>query len=143
MNWDQNLPSASRFTILPTFNNEAVRDNNTGLVWERTPDPRLYSWPAAVSLYANKSVGGTVGWRLPSLVELKSLQDPTSPAPFVPAGIFTGVQSAFYWSATTNADYPSDAWGVFFNDGLVNYGKKATNQGYAWCVRGPMNADAY
>ena len=29
--WDKNLPSASRFTILPKFNNEAVRDNNTGL----------------------------------------------------------------------------------------------------------------
>ena len=27
---DNNLPSASRFTILPEFNNEAVRDNNTG-----------------------------------------------------------------------------------------------------------------
>jgi hypothetical protein len=29
-NWDKNLPSASRFTVLPSFNNEAVRDNNTG-----------------------------------------------------------------------------------------------------------------
>jgi hypothetical protein len=37
MNWDKNLPSASRFTILHDFNNEAVRDNETGLVWERSP----------------------------------------------------------------------------------------------------------
>jgi hypothetical protein len=146
MNWDRNLPSASRFTILPEFNNEAVRDNNTGLVWERAPDATRRNWPLAITTSLNKIVGGTMGWRLPSVVELKSLQDPTLPAPFVPASVFTGVQLDFYWSATAQADFPTSAWGVFFsngNMGLVNYAVKGTNQCYIWCVRGPMNADAY
>ncbi len=146
MDWDKNLPSASRFTILPHFNNEAVRDNNTGLVWERAPDTTLYNWPLAITNSVNKKVGGTVGWRLPSLVELKSVQDPTLPPPFVPASVFTGVQLAFYWSATTQADYPTSAWGVFFDHtGLVNYaGKSGVGLSYyMWCVRGPMNADRY
>ena len=43
-NWDKNLPSASRFTVLAAFGNHAVRDNNTGLVWEQAPDatPRIW-----------------------------------------------------------------------------------------------------
>jgi hypothetical protein len=32
--WDKNLSSTSRFTILSEFNEAAVRDNNTGLVWD-------------------------------------------------------------------------------------------------------------
>ena len=35
-NWDKKLPGDSRFTVLPDFNNQAVRDNETGLVWERS-----------------------------------------------------------------------------------------------------------
>jgi hypothetical protein len=37
-NWDKNLPSASRFTVLANFGGAAVRDNNTGLVWEQAAD---------------------------------------------------------------------------------------------------------
>jgi hypothetical protein len=74
---------------------------------------------------------------------LASLIDPSLPAPFVPTSVFTGVQAAFYyWSATNNAVDPSGAWGVPFNNSaVVNVGKSDPN--YVWCVRGPMNADAY
>jgi hypothetical protein len=37
-NWNKNLPSASRFTVLTSFRGTAVRDNNTGLVSEQAPD---------------------------------------------------------------------------------------------------------
>jgi hypothetical protein len=43
-NWDKNLPSASRFTVLAAFGGAAVRDNNTGLVWEKAPDTTVRSW---------------------------------------------------------------------------------------------------
>jgi hypothetical protein len=36
-NWDKALPSAQRFVLLASVNNDAVRDNNTGLVWEKSP----------------------------------------------------------------------------------------------------------
>jgi hypothetical protein len=38
-NWDKNLPSAARFTVLSAFGGKAVRDNNTGLVWSRRRMP--------------------------------------------------------------------------------------------------------
>ncbi|HKC92465.1 MAG TPA: hypothetical protein VKB81_00465 [Nitrospira sp.] len=37
--WDQAQTGRCRFTVLADFGNAAVRDNNTGLVWEQAPDP--------------------------------------------------------------------------------------------------------
>ena len=43
-NWDGNLAGTLRFTVLPSFGNHAVRDNNTGLVWEQAPDATRTTW---------------------------------------------------------------------------------------------------
>lgn len=143
--WDENLTGTARWTVLSAFGNAAVRDNNTGLVWEQTPSSasQTRTW-AQASLYClSLTVGGTAGWRLPSVVELKSVQDPSLPAPFVSTTVFTGVQSASqYWSASTHADFPTMAWYVDFGSGNPSYQSKA-NGPLAWCVRGPMNADTY
>jgi Protein of unknown function (DUF1566) len=152
MRWDTNKPSAERFTVLVDFGGAAVRDNNTGLVWEQAPDattPPTRNWNTATLYCVNKPVGGTVGWRLPSVVELKSVQDasPGAVAPFVPANVITGIQSANYWSTTTSASSgtsftASTVLTVNFGDGLVgNSGKIYTN--YVWCVRGPMSESVY
>jgi hypothetical protein len=53
------------------------------------------------------------------------------------------VQSALYWSATTNAVSPSLAWVVNFGNGFVGPDNGAGSSGQVWCVRGGMNADAY
>ena len=142
LRWDQNLLAAQRFVILPAFNNEAVLGKNTGLVWEQAPDATARPWAAATSYCVNKNVGGTRGWRVPSVAELTSLIDPSLPAPFVPATAFTGLQSSLYWSATSSADIPNRAWPVFFSVGDVNPSLKASSH-YVWCVRGGMNADQY
>jgi len=146
LRWDTNNPSASRFT---TAFLGAVLDKNTGLAWEQAPDatPAGHTWVGATSHCLTRNVGGTVGWRLPSVVELKSAQDPTLSAPFVPASAFTiggnpGVQSAIYWSATTDAENPAFAWNVHFGLGLVGASNKAVS-GHAWCVRGPMQESVY
>jgi hypothetical protein len=81
--WDKNMSSASRFTVLADFGGAAVRDNNTGLVWEQTADGTTRTQPEATVYCANKTVGGTSGWRLPSVIELSSARDPSLPN-FVP-----------------------------------------------------------
>jgi hypothetical protein len=143
-NWDKNLPSASRFTVLSAFGEAAVRDNNTGLVWEQAPDTTTRVWSTAAQYCLNKKVGNTVGWRLPSVVELASVQDPSLPPPFVPASVFTGIQQNAYFSATTQADNPvGGAWEVNFSTiGNAN-GISKGSPFFTWCVRGPMNADQY
>jgi len=143
LRWDQNLRPAQRFVVLATFHKKAVLDKNTGLVWEQAPDARERVWAPAIFESVNKDVGGTVGWRLPSVVELKSLLDPTLPPPFVPEGVFTGVQPVVYWSATTWSDDPTRAWIVNFSDGFVSAMGKNDVPIRFWCVRGGMNAEAY
>ena len=139
LRWDTNNPSATRFT---TAFPGAVLDKNTGLVWEQAPDTTAKFWGPATTDCVNKTVGGTRGWRLPSVVELASVQDPSLPSPFVPASVFTGVQSAYYWSATTKADSPAFAWLLGFGAGDVRNDSKG-NRVRAWCVRGGMHADQY
>ena len=143
LRWDQNLRGAKRFVVLAAFHNKAVLDKNTGLVWEQAPDVSERVWAPAIFESVNKNVGGTAGWRLPSVVELKSLLDHTLPPPFLPDGIFTGVQPFAYWSATTWSNDPTRAWIVNFSDGLVSAMGKNDVPIHFWCVRGGMNADQY
>ena len=143
MRWDARNASASRFTVLTDFGGAAVRDNNTGLVWEQAPST-MATWTDARLQCIDKAVGGARGWRLPSVSELASLIDPSLGAPFVPV-VFTGVeQMAPYWSATANADSTSAAskLSVNFQDGKVGISSKS-NANFFWCVRGPMNESSY
>src|SRR6267143_7081264 len=142
-NWDKNLPSASRFTVLTNFGGAAVRDNNTGLVWEQAPDSTTRVWADALAYCLNKNVEGTRGWRLPSVVELVSLIDPSLPPPFIPTSAFSGVQIATgYWSATAYAGNPTDAWSVGFDFAPAFFINRASHV-HVWCVRGAMNVDTY
>jgi hypothetical protein len=62
-NWDKKLLSDSRFTILSDFGGAAVRDNETGLVWEKTLETAELPWVDARAACVNKEVGNRKGWR--------------------------------------------------------------------------------
>jgi hypothetical protein len=78
-NWDKKLDSTNgdangcnseRFTCLwpiPEFpDGTAVRDNETGLVWERSPAiPSKINWHEAIRHCANLVVANRKGWALP------------------------------------------------------------------------------
>lgn len=145
-NWDKVLPASQRFTVLEAFNNEAVRDNETGLVWERSPDMTFFTWSNALRHCANRIVGGRFGFRLPSMPELASLltsvSNPTIPSYLPPDHPFTNIQPSAYRTATSDANVPTNAWAVSIGGGVVGTGSKS-DPDPAWCVRGPMNADQY
>ena len=144
LRWDTNNASATRFTTAFTG---AVLDKNTGLVWEQAPDATPRNWATALEYCLNRDVGGTRGWRLPSVVELVSLIDPSLPAPFVPGTVFTGVQSdgVLYWSATFDAGNasPGFAWVLTLASPSGAAPSFKATPLHSWCVRGGMNADAY
>jgi hypothetical protein len=152
-NWDKKLPAESRFTVLSDFNNQAVRDNETGLVWERSPETSSRTWVDAVRTCWLRQVGGRAGWHLPMIEELASLVDPTvpTPGPALPPGHpFQNVQQSAYWSATTDVRVeflPSQAWEVrldipFGVNGIIGDSDKGSSK-FAWCVRGGTHADKY
>src|SRR6188768_4297245 len=75
--WDKKLSGASRFTVLSDFGGAAVRDNETGLVWEQSPETKTVNWMNARFQCTSRKIGGRMGWRLPSVHELASLVDPS------------------------------------------------------------------
>ncbi|UVT14342.1 MAG: DUF1566 domain-containing protein [Nitrospira sp.] len=107
----------------------AVLDKHTGLVWEETPDATLRTWTDATRYCASKTVGGTIGWRLPSMVELKSVQDQPMASPSVSASLLSGLQPTSFWSTSIPAKDPIGGNNSFTLP--------------AWCVRGGVNSEQY
>ena len=156
-NWDKRLDSSNgnasgcdsdRFTCLwpdGAGNSTAVRDNETGVVWERSPSTVRHIWSDAVSHCAQREVGGRKGWQLPMREEIASLVDRSNQDFPLPVDHpFLTVATAFYWSATADVLDSTLAWGVSFrNNGAVNTEVKTGSRTpkLAWCVRGGPNYD--
>lgn len=138
--WSKKFTAKQRFIVLPAFDDQAVLDRETGLVWERTPDKVPRTWYEAMGDCRSKSVGERLGWRLPAIEELASLVDPTqSRAPFLPAGHpFNNVQigGQIYYSATSIASKPANAMGMRPYDGSIRATLKNVRDIFVWCVRG-------
>lgn len=67
------IVSGSRFQELTNFNNEAVLDRETGLIWEKN-GAVSDNIPNNTFLYCyGKNVAGKMGWRLPKIEEVTSL----------------------------------------------------------------------
>jgi hypothetical protein len=132
------VPGA-RFVILSSYQNVAVLDQETGLVWERSPATSSTDWGDAHVVCNFKTLGNRMGWRLPTIQELASLIDPSVPEPgpkLPPGHPFKNIDASrttFYWSATSHPN--STAWFVSFHIGLVEVLPQASDN-RVWCVRG-------
>ncbi len=109
------------------------------------------AWTWLVALNA-ANFGTHNDWRLPRTAELEGLVDYADTSPPVINVAFHGAscgasctditspacactQSYYYWSASTFAPNPNDAWFVYFVNGYVYYGSK-TYGSYVRAVRG-------
>ena len=128
--WDQQIPAAQRFIVLSNWNNAAVLDRETGLVWQRAPSFGKDFWSDAFSLCIINDIAGRFGWRLPGIQELASLTDLTQTSPALPAGHpFQGIGvNDIFWSATTFGSDPTKAWTWgFARNGVAEGVGKASN----------------
>ena len=127
-----------------------VTDNLTGLMWAKNANiDGIKSWAAALTYCNGLTIDYLSGWRLPNYFELVSLLDLAyfNPALSNDAGTgkwvsgnvgssFTGVQSLYYWSSTTDAANPTTAaWYVNLASGDAYSGTKV-NSASVWPVRG-------
>jgi len=143
--WSSVVPPADRFEVLADFYSEAVLDRNTGLVWQLAPSTQRFVWVDARSACMNSASGGRRGWRLPSIVEVNTLQDPGSPAVPLNAPFVLPDDPAvprIFWSATSDAADPTDAWFASF-DVAVSFSGEKSRSHYAWCVYAAMTAHQY
>jgi hypothetical protein len=143
---------STRFT---DNSNGTVTDNLTGLIWLKNANCPYgnRNWSTALSDVTSLNSAGTMNgnncgdtsnggnhqtdWRLPNRNELRSLVDLGQYNPALPSGHpFSGVQSSPFWSSTTYAGNPGDAWYLDFYSGFVfNHGKTSYTY-YVWPVRG-------
>lgn len=68
---------------------------------------------------------GKTDWRLPTREELHSIVNYGASSPAIDSNYFPNTKSDFYWSSSSYAGNPSNAWFVFFNGGGGSYGNKA------------------
>ncbi len=144
--WGNNIDDPTRFILV--MNDEAICDQETGLVWEQSPSTALQ--PAQAGLISalflgcyDKIVGGRKGWRWPNVQELTSLSDPIQINPALPIGHpFSNIQLGVYWAYNSNGfayDLKdvniSKLYGVPFSDNSVQ-SVSTNDQHFLWCVRG-------
>ena len=116
-----------------------VSDNLTGLIWLKDANcvdaaggiargGGSLNWPSALT-WCNNLASGKCGlsdnsvagdWRLPNINELRSLIDYSRNDPGLPIGHpFSNVQSAWYWSSTSNPVYAAGAFNVGMSRGSI------------------------
>lgn len=152
--WDMKINDVTkRFIVLPAFGSQAVLDKETQLVWQRTPSDDFVSFNVAWQSCDWAKLGGRMGWRLPTLSELRSLMNPAvenESVPSLPAGHpFIGVMAPIknnggygrYWTSTltTSQDttYRLAATMNVRHPTAMNIGTALAS---AWCVRGAASS---
>ena len=141
--WDQRIDDATkRYVVLAAFNNQAVLDKETQLLWQRQAMGAM-SWFNAMNNCLQSNAALRSGWRLPSFSELSSL---LGTGARLPSGHpFTGLPSnGFFWSATADSD-ASRAYSrqMVYLDPVYVYRAPKTNSAYVMCVRGPGAEGGY
>ena len=143
--WDQTLLATQRFIVLSNFNNEAVLDRETGLVWQKDPGTQNFfqaSWFVAQDECA-KAIGGRFGWRLPAAEELSTLWDPSTGQIFSGAPFSLGQLTAF-WTTTTSGQTPTEAFVVQSASNpefIITISDKPMAHN-VWCVRGHQGSQS-
>lgn len=138
--WDQRIDDATkRFVVLAAFDNQAVLDKETQLLWQRQPNVAR-TWYVAMDSCLTARIGGRAGWRLPSMSELSSLVGTTGT---LAAGHpFTGIPvNSHFWSSTSS----SSTLTAYLRSLTVDHGTVGgkTYQNPSFCVRGPGAPDGY
>ncbi len=110
-----------------------VRDVVTGLVWQKANRPGVHAWDEAMAYCARLTLAGFSDWRLPSLIELVSMEDPN----YDQTGVFNYVLEAsnllaVFWASTVQAGGDTWAW---YATGTFHSTRPKTEEKYVRCVR--------
>jgi hypothetical protein len=118
-----------------------VRDDVTGLMWQREQPDVAYAWENAKAYCAELALAGNDDWRLPTRIELVSIVDFTRSDPSADVAVFPGASgipstSWRYWTSTplVGDEAPPRSWVVSFFGGATDTAEQASERN-ARCVR--------
>ena len=110
-----------------------IKDNYTGLIWQREDDGTKRTWKEAINYCNNLFLAG-LKWRLPTQKELYYLADVSKYKPAIDTKYFN-VKNYSYWSSTPVSYIIKDIWFVNFNSGYDSWAPKDSKL-YVLCVSG-------
>ncbi|AAN50929.2 DUF1566 domain-containing protein [Leptospira interrogans] len=126
--------------------NETILDNTSNLVWQKcsaglsgntcnTGTATKPTWSVAISYCSSLSLAGR-SWRLPNIKELNSIVDMSSASSIVTIDpvLFPNTKNAGYWSSSSYAPSPSNAWIAYFPTGGMSPFTGKSNTAYIRCV---------
>ncbi len=144
LQWEQKTGTVAAPIFCSTSSCPDPHDVNNRYQWATTVDGTspngsaffdfLGKLNACESADGSAVTGGFAGhcdWRLPTIMELKTILLPPCGAGLCIDPIFGPTTTALYWSSTTQTGTPNGAWDAYFNGGSVGVDPKATNE----CVR--------
>jgi hypothetical protein len=115
--------------------NSTIKDNLTGLTWQKVPNPDSLTWEQSLTYAENLSIDGLTDWRLPNIKELQSINDERIVNPSVSTTYFNTIGIKKYWSSTTLPNQTTRAWYLSTQFGITTYELKTARQAVI-CVRG-------
>jgi PKD repeat protein len=78
-----------------------VKDNNTGLFWQKNMPSAVYTWQGATDYCVSLVLDGLSGWRLPTHLELLTLVDYSLREPAINSQVFPTDPYAMFWSSSS------------------------------------------
>ena len=111
-----------------------VTDTWTGLLWERAPSPSGETTVSAKTYCDSLVLEGSTGWRIPTIVELRSIVDRSVSGPAIDSSIFPGTPSEWFWASSGAGGSSTDYWSVYFSEG-ISEGNGKVNTFRVRCVK--------
>ena len=131
------LVRAGQSEIVPRYtvsaDGQEVTYNQTSLIWRRCAEGMIvsrgtctgtagtFTHEAALQLAAAQAVSTGIAWRLPNVKELSSIVDNNNSSPAIDPTAFPATSASAFWSASPIASAGSNAWNVYFGNGIVSF----------------------
>ena len=123
-----------------TSSADIVRDEVTGLVWQRQAAPGFFAQAGAVSYCEALELAGFDDWQLPTYIELLSLVDFTSFNPAIDATAFPDTPYGLlegFWSSSILQSGPPQGRTIRFDAGPF-WTSLVDDPNHVRCVRAPV-----
>ncbi|MEI6745623.1 MAG: DUF1566 domain-containing protein [Methylococcaceae bacterium] len=145
----KDIPSTTPTERFTNNTTDVVTDNKTNLMWKRCGEgqsgsacigkTKNYTLEQAVDYVKNLNKGagieGYTDWRLPTVMELKSLVEEQCVNPSINLQVFPNSTPKAFWSSSPFAGISGYVWYVNFNQGYDNYVNSNYGGNYIRLVR--------
>lgn len=112
-----------------------VRDEVTGLVWQRETDGVARTFDDAATYCAALTLAGRADWRLPARVELASILD-AERTPSLDTDAFPDPIADYHWTASRPRAAPGAAYAIYFGQGETVIAGADVAGAHVRCVAG-------